>query len=86
MVNSSCSYLLFFLYTVYSRHLANYNRLLEVNEIDAYNLFLSPFLQLEALKQQNSNYQEELNMCKEQLSSENQRTGSLCKEMCVVFI
>ncbi|MCJ8742308.1 hypothetical protein PDJAM_G00080680 [Pangasius djambal] len=37
--------------------------------------------ELEALKQQSSKYQEELSVCKEQLSSENQRTGGLCKEI-----
>ncbi|XP_060765448.1 CAP-Gly domain-containing linker protein 1-like isoform X2 [Neoarius graeffei] len=36
---------------------------------------------LEALKQQNSKYHEELTVCKEQLTSENQRIGSLCKEI-----
>lgn len=62
-------------------HLANSNILLEVNEIAAYNLFFCPVFQLEALKKQNSMYQEKLSVCKEQLGSENQRTGSLCKEM-----
>ncbi|KAG7476618.1 hypothetical protein MATL_G00084810 [Megalops atlanticus] len=38
-------------------------------------------LQLDALKQQNSKYQEELNLSKEQLSTESQRMGSLCKEI-----
>ncbi|KAI5624412.1 CAP-Gly domain-containing linker protein 1 [Silurus asotus] len=37
--------------------------------------------ELETLKQQNSKYQEELSVCKEQLGSENQRIGSLCKEI-----
>lgn len=38
-------------------------------------------LQLEALKQQNSKYQEELSLSKERSSSESQRIGVLCKEM-----
>ncbi|XP_046717433.1 CAP-Gly domain-containing linker protein 1 isoform X2 [Silurus meridionalis] len=37
--------------------------------------------ELETLKQQNSKYQEELSVCKDQLGSENQRIGSLCKEI-----
>ncbi|XP_069021840.1 CAP-Gly domain-containing linker protein 1 isoform X1 [Embiotoca jacksoni] len=37
--------------------------------------------QLEALKQQNSKYQEELSLSKERSSSENQRIGVLCKEI-----
>lgn len=40
-----------------------------------------PPLQLEALKQQNSKYQEELSLLKELSSSENQRFGVLCKEL-----
>lgn len=42
---------------------------------------LLPLFQLEALKQQNSKYQEELSLTKERSSSENQRIGVLCKEM-----
>ncbi|XP_012725066.3 CAP-Gly domain-containing linker protein 1 isoform X1 [Fundulus heteroclitus] len=37
--------------------------------------------QLEALKQQNSKYQEELSLSKERSSSETQRIGILCKEI-----
>lgn len=44
-------------------------------------LILSIPVQLEALKQQNSKYQEELSLSKERSSSENQRIGVLCKEM-----
>lgn len=43
-------------------------------------------LQLEALKQQNSKYQEELSVSKERSSSENQRIGLLCKEMWVQLL
>ncbi|TKS84992.1 hypothetical protein D9C73_018240 [Collichthys lucidus] len=41
----------------------------------------SPHYQLEALKQQNSKFQEELSLSKERSSLENQRIGVLCKEM-----
>lgn len=37
--------------------------------------------QLEALKEQNSKYQEELSLSKERSSSEHQRLGLLCKQM-----
>ncbi|XP_072443534.1 CAP-Gly domain-containing linker protein 1 isoform X10 [Chiloscyllium punctatum] len=37
--------------------------------------------ELEALKEQNSKCQEDLNQSKQQLSSENKRIGSLCKEI-----
>ncbi|XP_023839325.1 CAP-Gly domain-containing linker protein 1 isoform X2 [Salvelinus sp. IW2-2015] len=37
--------------------------------------------QLEALKRQNSKYQEELSLSQERSSSENQRIGNLCKEI-----
>ncbi|XP_059511043.1 CAP-Gly domain-containing linker protein 1-like isoform X3 [Stegostoma tigrinum] len=37
--------------------------------------------ELEALKEQSSKYQEDLNQSKQQLSSENKRIGSLCKEI-----
>uniref|UniRef100_A0AAZ1XYA6 CLIP1 zinc knuckle domain-containing protein n=1 Tax=Oreochromis aureus TaxID=47969 RepID=A0AAZ1XYA6_OREAU len=45
------------------------------------NNLYSPHYQLEALKQQNSKYQEELSLSKERSSSENQRIGILCKEI-----
>ncbi|CAG5867735.1 unnamed protein product, partial [Menidia menidia] len=38
-------------------------------------------VQLEALKQQNSKYQEELSLSRERSSSENQRIGVLCQEI-----
>lgn len=46
-----------------------------------YSNIYSPHYQLEALKQQNSKYQEELSLSKERSSSENQRIGVLCKEI-----
>lgn len=45
------------------------------------NNLYSPHYQLEALKQQNSKYQEELSLSNERSSSENQRIGVLCKEI-----
>ncbi|MEQ2244708.1 hypothetical protein ILYODFUR_019996 [Ilyodon furcidens] len=41
----------------------------------------STHYQLEALKQQNSKYQQELSVSKEQSSSESQRISILCKEI-----
>lgn len=44
---------------------------------------LSLLLKLETLKKENSKFQEDLNVSKEQLSTETQRTKSLCHEMWV---
>ncbi|KAK7895494.1 hypothetical protein WMY93_020819 [Mugilogobius chulae] len=40
-----------------------------------------PHYQLEALKQQNAKYKEELSLSRERSNSENQHIGALCKEM-----
>ncbi|KAJ8338873.1 hypothetical protein SKAU_G00356590 [Synaphobranchus kaupii] len=47
----------------------------------SYSSLYVPHFQLDALKQQNSKYQEELSLSTERLSVETQRGGSLCKEI-----